>query len=83
VWGVQCSGRHGRGLYQDNVIRLETRKPVILSGNTADLRTGSVSLREKHIESVENRVLRRIFEPKEEEVRGGWGKLYTEDINNL
>jgi hypothetical protein len=28
----------------------------------------------------ENRVLRRIFEPKREGVTGGWGKLYKGEI---
>jgi len=27
--------------------------------------------------------LRRIFEPKREEVTGGWGILHTEEIYNL
>jgi hypothetical protein len=29
----------------------------------------------------ENRVLRRIFEPKRDEVRGGWRKLHNEEPN--
>jgi len=29
------------------------------------------------------RVLRRIFEPKREEVAGGWGTLHNEELNNL
>jgi hypothetical protein len=28
----------------------------------------------------ENRVLRRIFGPKREEVVGGWRRLYNEDL---
>jgi hypothetical protein len=31
----------------------------------------------------ENRVLRRIFGPKREEVAGSWGKLYNEELHNL
>jgi hypothetical protein len=31
----------------------------------------------------ENRVLRRIFEPKGNEVIGGWRKLHTEELHNL
>jgi hypothetical protein len=31
----------------------------------------------------ENRVLRRIFGPKRDEVTGGWGKLYNEELHNL
>jgi hypothetical protein len=31
----------------------------------------------------ENRVLRRIFGPKSEEVVGGWRRLYSEELHNL
>jgi hypothetical protein len=31
----------------------------------------------------ENRVLRRIFGPKREEVIGGWRKLHNEELHNL
>jgi len=31
----------------------------------------------------ENRVLRRIFGPKRDEVRGEWRKLYNEELNDL
>jgi hypothetical protein len=31
----------------------------------------------------ENRVLRRIFEPKRDEVRRGWRKLHNEELHNL
>ena len=31
----------------------------------------------------ENRVLRRIFEPKRDEVTGEWRKLHNEELNNL
>jgi hypothetical protein len=31
----------------------------------------------------ENRVLKRIFGPKRDEVRGGWRKLHNEEIHNL
>jgi hypothetical protein len=31
----------------------------------------------------ENRVLRRIFGPKREEVAGGWGGLHNEELHNL
>jgi hypothetical protein len=29
-----------------------------------------------------NRVLRRIFEPKREEVAGGWRRLHNEELYN-
>jgi hypothetical protein len=31
----------------------------------------------------ENRVLRRIYGPKEDEVIGGWRKLHNEELHNL
>jgi hypothetical protein len=31
----------------------------------------------------ENRMLRRIFGPKREEVLGGWKRLHNEEIHNL
>jgi hypothetical protein len=31
----------------------------------------------------ENRVLRRIFEPKRDGVAGGWRKLHKEELHNL
>jgi hypothetical protein len=31
----------------------------------------------------ENRVLRRIFRPKREEVAGGWRRLHNEELHNL
>jgi hypothetical protein len=31
----------------------------------------------------ENRVLRRIFEPRREEVTGDWRKLHNEELHNL
>jgi hypothetical protein len=31
----------------------------------------------------ENRVLRRIFEPKRDRVMGGWRKLHNEELHNL
>jgi hypothetical protein len=31
----------------------------------------------------ENRVLRRIFGPKRDEVTGGWRKLHDEELHNL
>jgi hypothetical protein len=31
----------------------------------------------------ENRVLRRIFRPKRDEVTGGWRKVHNEELHNL
>jgi hypothetical protein len=45
--------------------------PVVLYGKKIDLRVS------------ENKVLRRIFRPKREEVAGGWRKLHNEELRNL
>jgi hypothetical protein len=31
----------------------------------------------------ENRILRRIFGPRRDEVTGGWRKLHNEELHNL
>jgi hypothetical protein len=31
----------------------------------------------------ENRVLRRVFEPKREEMAGGWRRLHNEELHKL
>jgi hypothetical protein len=41
-------------------------------------------LREEHrLRMVENRVLRRIYGPKRDEVTGEWRKLHNEELNDL
>jgi hypothetical protein len=41
-------------------------------------------LREQHkLRVFENRVVRRIFGPKRDEVMGGWRKLHNEELHNL
>jgi hypothetical protein len=43
-----------------------------------------VTLREEHrLRVFENRVLRRIFGQKRDEVTGGWRKLHNEELHNL
>jgi hypothetical protein len=32
---------------------------------------------------IENKVLRRIFGPKREEVAGGWRRVHNEELHNL
>jgi hypothetical protein len=43
-----------------------------------------LTLREEHrLRVFENRVLRRIFGPKRDEVTGEWRKLHNEELQNL
>jgi hypothetical protein len=44
----------------------------------------SLPLREEHMLGVfQNRVLRRIFGTKRDEVTGAWKKLHNEELHNL
>jgi hypothetical protein len=44
----------------------------------------SVTLREEYrLRVFENRVLRRIFGPKRDEVTGDWRKLHNEELHGL
>jgi hypothetical protein len=46
--------------------------------------TWSLTLRKEHrLRVFENRVLRRIFEPKRDEVTGEWRKLHNEELRDL
>jgi hypothetical protein len=46
--------------------------------------TWSLTLREDHrLRVFENRVLRRIFGPKRDDVTGEWRKLHNEELHNL
>jgi len=46
--------------------------------------TWPLTLREeRRLRVFENMVLRRIFEPKRDEVRGEWKKLHNEELNDL
>jgi hypothetical protein len=54
--------------------------PVVLYG----CETWSLTLREEHrLRVFENRVLRRIFGPKRDEVTGEWSRLHKEELNDL
>jgi hypothetical protein len=54
--------------------------PVILYG----CETWSLTLREKdRLRVFENKVLRRIFGPKRDEVTEGWRKLHSEELHDL
>jgi hypothetical protein len=54
--------------------------PVVLYG----CECWSLTLRkERRLRVFENRVLRRVFGPKRDEVTGEWRKLYNEELNDL
>jgi hypothetical protein len=46
--------------------------------------TWSLTVREEHrLRVFENRVLRKEFGPKRDEVTGEWRKLHNEELNDL
>ena len=54
--------------------------PVLLYG----CETWSLTLREEQrLRVFENRVLRRVFGPKRDEVTGEWRKLHNEELSDL
>jgi hypothetical protein len=54
--------------------------PMVLYGCA----TWFLTLRREHrLRVFENRVLRRTFGMKRDEVTGGWRKLYNEEFHNL
>jgi hypothetical protein len=54
--------------------------PVVLYG----CETWSLTLREKRrLRMYENRVLRRVYWPKRDEVTGEWRELHNEELNDL
>ena len=54
--------------------------PVVLYG----CETWSLTLREeRRLRVFENRVLRKVFGPKRDEVTGEWRKLHNEELNDL
>jgi hypothetical protein len=54
--------------------------PVVLYG----CETWSLTLREeRRLMVFENRVLRRVFGPRRDEVTGEWRKLHNEELNEL
>jgi hypothetical protein len=59
-------------------------KTIILSVVPYGCETWSLTLREEHrLRVFENRVFRRIFGPKRDEVTGGWRKLQNEELHGL
>jgi hypothetical protein len=60
-------------------IKVRIQKTIILPVVLYGCETWSLSLREEQrLRVTENRLLRRIFGPMRDEVRGGWRKRYNE-----
>jgi hypothetical protein len=64
----------------DNLTILKA-KPKLISAILNFSETWSLTLREEHrLRVSENRVLRRIFGSKKDEVTGEWRKLHNEEL---
>jgi hypothetical protein len=64
--------------------KIKICKTIILSLVLHEYETWSFTLREGYkVRVFKNRVLRRIFGPKRDEVTGEWRKLHNEQLHNL
>jgi hypothetical protein len=65
-------------------VKVKIYKTIILPVVLYGCETWSLTLREEHrLRMFENRVLRRIFGPKGDEVTGEWRKLHGGELHNL
>ena len=65
-------------------IKIKIHRTIILPVVLYGCETWSLKLREEgRLRVFENRVLRRIFGPKRDEVTGEWRKLHNEELNDL
>jgi hypothetical protein len=69
---------------QTNNLKIRIYKTIILPVVLYGCETWSLTLREEHrLRLFENRVLRRIFGPKRDEVTGEWRKLHNRELHDL
>jgi hypothetical protein len=65
-------------------LKVKIQKTIILPVVLCVCETWSLMLRElRRLRVFENRVLRRIFGPKRDEVTGEWRKLHSGNLHNL
>jgi hypothetical protein len=65
-------------------LKVKLYKTIILAVVLYGCETRSLALREEHrLRVFKNRVLRRIFGPKRDEVTGKWRKLHNGELHNL
>jgi hypothetical protein len=87
-WGLGLSATFLRNIISFHNCCLKTKiriyKTIILPVVLYGCETWSLALREEHrLRVFENRLLRRIFGPKRDEVTGDWRKLHNEELHNL
>jgi hypothetical protein len=65
-------------------VKVKIYKTTILPAVLYGCETWSLTLREEHrLRVFENRVLRRIFGPKRDDVMGEWRKMHNEELHNV
>jgi hypothetical protein len=68
----------------DLVLNMLSKYTIILPVALYGCEILSLALKEDHrLRVFENRVLRRMFGAKKDEVTGGWRKLHNEELHNL
>ena len=67
-----------------NTLKIKIYRTTILPVVQYGCETWSLTLREeRRLRVCENRVLRRVFGPKRDEVTGEWRKLHKEELRDL
>jgi hypothetical protein len=65
-------------------LKIRIYKTIILPVVLCGCETWFLTLREEHrLRVFENRVMRKIFVPKRDEVTGEWRKLHNEELRDL
>jgi hypothetical protein len=71
-------------LARSTSIKIRIYKTIILPVVLYGCETWSLTLKEEHrLRVFENRVLRRIFGQRRDEVKRDWRKLHNEELHNL
>jgi len=66
------------------IIKIKIYRTIILPVVLYGCETWSLILREERwLKVIENRVLRRVFGPKRDEITGEWRKLHNEELSDL
>ena len=66
------------------ILKIKIYRTIILPVVLYGCETWSLTLREKgRLRVYENRVLRKVFGPKRDEVKGEWKGLHNEELNDL
>jgi hypothetical protein len=74
----------GKFLCCRKILKIRMYRTIILSAVLYGCKTWSLTLREEHrLRVFWNRMMKRIFGPKRDEVTGEWRKLHNEELRDL